>query len=455
MQAIQNIDLFGNEIISQLAKQQAATAVIREAIPEPEKKIFIPHVTINPNYLVFWDKSSSGNNYNRAGLSDNDHKGEMSRKSSKRVRTILSWFTELTKDKNHTIEKKNIKYRLTFATLTLPSPQQFDAGHTDEYIKRHMLNRFFVEAKRKWSIINYLWRAEAQENGNIHFHITFDKFVWHVDLRNLWNSILRDHGYIQAYQARQKEYFKAGFRLSENKHDTRTEQQQREAYERGAAENFTSPNSTDIHSIYKIKNVGGYLAKYVSKNLKVYEIKTEEKLWKVRQVLNKHENFLSVAPIPGGFKVKLSGTDIIDLETFIAKTALKITSVIENVIRAITGRLWYCSRSLRELKNITLELTTEVFAGIAEMLNATPHTERTPMVKNKITNEETPNRFVKVMIGDFLKISKTVFQPKEDNFIIDYVGNWYDAHIRPLLRTITQSIKSFFSTQQEELIQAI
>jgi len=101
-----NVDLFGNEIISQLAKQQAKTAVIREAIPENEKKVFIPHVTINPNYLVFWDKSTTGNNYNRQGLTNNDHGGEMSRKSSKRVRTILSWFTELTKDKNHRIEKK-------------------------------------------------------------------------------------------------------------------------------------------------------------------------------------------------------------------------------------------------------------------------------------------------------------------------------------------------------------
>lgn len=417
---------------------------------------FIPHVTISPNYLVFWDMFTGERNYHREGLVNNDHEGEMSMKASKRVRTIITWFTELTKDKSHRQDGKLIKYRLTFATLTLPSAQKFDSGHDDEFIKRNLLNRFLQEAKRKWNVVNYLWRAEAQENGNIHFHITFDKFIYHVELRNLWNGILSDNGYIKTYQEKMREFFKNGFRMSDNPKDSRSEEQQRQAYVKAVESNFSSPNSTDIHSIYKIRNVGAYLAKYVSKNLKVYTIRTAEQYWKVKKEVSKHESFLSMEKTADGYKAKFSGVNIVTLETFLSKTKLVIDSITENVIRAITGRLWFCSRSLKQLKNITLELTTEVFSGINEMLNATPHEEKTPMQKNKYTGEQEPNRYVKVFIGDFLKIAQTKFIPEtessESGLVIDFIGSWYDEHIRPLLQSITREIKSFFSVGHEELI---
>lgn len=438
----------------------------RTAIPEPEgERIYIPHVTINPNYLVFWDKCITGYNYNSEGLKNNRHNGEMSAKASKRVRTIITWFAELTKDKLHKHQEKKIKYRLTFVTLTLPTAQVDKDGEirvingnrlTDEFIKRNLLNRFLQEMKRRYSVVNYFWRAEAQENGNIHFHITFDKFIFHAELRKIWNLICLDYGMIDEYRKRQKEFFKDGFRMSENKYDTRTEEQQRAAYERGLSENFSNPNTTDIHSIYKIGNIAGYLSKYVSKNLKVYEFKSDEQPWKIKKELSKIEGFISLIREANGFKAKFSAITNEIFFTAIEGLKTKLYDVRERVIRAINGRLWFCSRSLKQLKNITLELTHDVFCGINELMNSTPSREFIPQIKNKITGELTANRFVKVFVGDFLKISDSKFVKETDTheagLILSFIGSWYDSHIKPLLQKITGFIKPFFNTQQEELI---
>lgn len=428
---------------------------------ENSERVFIPYVTINPSYLCMWERSSTGYNYNRTGLENNSHEGEISAKASKRLRTIITWFSELTKDKVHRHKEMKVKYRLTFATLTLPAAQLEADGSfvrfkgqllTDDFIKRNLLNRFFVEAKRKWKIVNYLWRAEAQENGNIHFHITFDKFVFHADLKQAWNNILRDWGFIDRYRNRMKQ----GFKISPYK--DRTEEQQQAAYEKGLTENFSNPNSTDIHSIYKIKNIGGYLSKYVSKNLKIYQFKSKEQLWKIKKALSSCEGFISLSRIVEGFKAKFSGTKLITVQNFVNNLKIEIIELKEKIVRAITGRLWYCSRSLRALKNITLELTQDVFCGINEMMNSTPHTEHTPMIKNKVTGEMEPNRFVKVFLGDFLKITKTQYtketETHEAQLTVDYYGSWYGEHIVPLLKKITGTIKEFFTTQEEELIAA-
>ncbi|MFQ5865594.1 MAG: hypothetical protein ACE5IW_10230 [bacterium] len=79
----------------------------------------------------------------------------------------------------------------------------------------------------------YLWRAEAQANGNIHFHVACDKYIPWWQLRHYWNKVQNNLGYIDRF---------------EEKHGHR------------------DPNSTDIHSVKKIRNLGAYLSKEISKN---------------------------------------------------------------------------------------------------------------------------------------------------------------------------------------------
>jgi hypothetical protein len=117
----------------------------------------------------------------------------------------------------------------TFATLTLSAKQI----HCDKVIKREMLNHFLIEMKRQFLTNNYLWKAEPQENGNIHFHILLDKYIPWEDLRFIWNKAQERLGYISEFE---KKY---GHR---------------------------DPNSTDIHALYEVRNVHAYIMKYMKKD---------------------------------------------------------------------------------------------------------------------------------------------------------------------------------------------
>jgi hypothetical protein len=127
------------------------------------------------------------------------------------------------------ISKKKNNHLFTFVTLTYPSEQM----HDDNFLKREHLNHFIITSKRKWNIENYLWRAEVQANGNLHFHLLYDRFINHVEIKNTWNEIIEGQGYVTRYQK------KNGNKI---------------------------PNSTDIHGLKNIENISSYIAKYMSKN---------------------------------------------------------------------------------------------------------------------------------------------------------------------------------------------
>jgi len=92
--------------------------------------------------------------------------------------------------------RKRAKYWPVMVTLTLSDKQT----HTDQWIKRHYLNTFIQTIKRRYWVENYFWRAEAQENGNIHFHVIIDKYIPAKELTSIWNEIQSD--YVTAYTKR-------------------------------------------------------------------------------------------------------------------------------------------------------------------------------------------------------------------------------------------------------------
>lgn len=75
-----------------------------------------------------------------------------------------------------------------FITLTLPAAQQRAAGESDREIKRKCLNTFTQRLRRRG--IWYVWKAEPQKNGNIHFHLVIDQYYKKEDLQRDWNNIL-------------------------------------------------------------------------------------------------------------------------------------------------------------------------------------------------------------------------------------------------------------------------
>ena len=192
------------------------------------------------------------------------------------------------------VQKKYISFRIVFVTLTLPSVQV----HTDKEITNKCFNQLLIELNKYHNVKKYVWRAEKQENGNIHYHLLINEFVEWSQLRKRWNRICNKLGYVDSYQSSMKEFYKNGFRPTNNSNDKRTIEQQRKAYIIGQKSDWTSPNSTDIHDTRKIHDIKRYISKYMAKqpsinletdNLEVNPNLVDARLWSCSQDLSNVE----------------------------------------------------------------------------------------------------------------------------------------------------------------------
>lgn len=233
--------------------------------------------------------------------------GLMTQGATKRIRMYLDlWFNAIHAHRQK-FNASNFKHKhfLTFVTLTLPSSQD----HKDEFIKRFIFWPWLEIIRRYYGVQEYIWRAEKQANGNIHFHILIDKFIKHELVRYHWNYHLAKYGYIAAYADVRKKLaplelallkmFKPELEPSQCK--VRIELAAKSFIENhipdktfipeilrfskylcsrpagitfqsitariasDMRQGFNNPNSSDIHAPHKIKNLVSYVIKYMAK----------------------------------------------------------------------------------------------------------------------------------------------------------------------------------------------
>jgi hypothetical protein len=227
-----------------------------------------------------------------------------STKSTVKTRVDTMWFlAELGGLKNETkrqVMNEFLGYTqqpvyLTFVTLTLPADQVLDeAGDYDDKLAYDKLLRpFLLRLQRNFGVQSFIWVAEPQEAGNIHYHLLIDKYIDNTTnkedeaksqvLTKAWNQILAKNGYIEAYRQVQLARHANGFAYNPEqrrrlevlcaatgKYQTRYEvvnyPEQVEAYAAGMASNWECPNTVDIHKLKAQNNVKGYLCKYLTKN---------------------------------------------------------------------------------------------------------------------------------------------------------------------------------------------
>lgn len=131
-------------------------------------------------------------------------------------------------------------FKLNFITLTLASCQM----HADNVIKQKCLIPFIDYIKKVWHVKRFVWKAERQRNGNIHFHLLVDKYIPYQVIKEKWNKYQNYLGYIDRY-------------IANSKNNT--------AYDTLQAA-YAGVNSTDIHSVRKITDLHKYLCKYMLKS---------------------------------------------------------------------------------------------------------------------------------------------------------------------------------------------
>lgn len=171
-----------------------------------------------------------------------------------------------------TIYRKNrnpiYNYRMSFITLTLPSLQ----SETDVEVKEY-LNLFLTDLRRVYNIQNYVWRAELQENGNLHFHLVIDKYVDYNILLNYWLKALRHSPHVKSYQQKFSEMSFKDYkilRLKKIKKEFRTSPEVLKnisaAYLKGKRNNWLKPNCVDVRNVHNMRTISSYLSKYLSKD---------------------------------------------------------------------------------------------------------------------------------------------------------------------------------------------
>jgi hypothetical protein len=243
-QYFNNYDLFNeNKVpvttlpIKQVRSQILATPFNGEFTPP----VYIgQNLYIRPGYIVSLPEFSYSSAFtseafrkNQKNLLDKAHNGVISQKADKKIRNAINWLLCAAEPKKVYVKKTNswFDFKVNFITLTLPDTAN---EITDYVFKTKLLNPWLTYCRKYFGLKNYVWKIEFQKNGKLHLHITTDTFIHHAKIKSSWNRLLGSNGFLLDF------YKKFG---------------------------HSKPNSTDIHSVRKIRNLGAYLAKYMSKKL--------------------------------------------------------------------------------------------------------------------------------------------------------------------------------------------
>lgn len=178
------------------------------------------------------------------------YSGMMTAGSQKRIRRCLDLLLQVSPEHRlfNPVLQRYHNFRLSFITLTCP-PEAAKLDH--KAIKAQLLQPVLAWLRNNQGARSYIWKAELTKKNVIHFHITTNRFINHTELRSEWNTRLKKAGILDRF-------------YTENGH--------------------FNPNSIDIHSVKKMRNIESYLAKYLSKK-DTHAKKVLGKVWDCSQNL--------------------------------------------------------------------------------------------------------------------------------------------------------------------------
>jgi hypothetical protein len=172
------------------------------------------------------------------------YSGAMTASAAKRISRAVDMLLQLSpvQKKINPVTNKVIKHQLSFITLTIPDEIQ---NYTAKEGYTKLLAPFLRYFRDKKLMTTYLWKAELQKRGQLHYHITTPSIIHHQVIKDYWNNLMRKNHMLDAFKQ------KFG-------HD--------------------NPNSTDIHGVYARNKFGKYLAKEFCKTVQ-NSIPTSGKIW--------------------------------------------------------------------------------------------------------------------------------------------------------------------------------
>jgi hypothetical protein len=213
---------------SVLNTQTASTYKPKKVVEEKAGINLIPSMTIKPDSLVLWNYID-GLNRSGAKMPESNKRDTLglSKKSAARMYSVITALYKCSKSKSvyQRSTGKYFSFKCNFITLTLPSKQI----HTDKEIQKEVFEPFIRKCRLQIAGFMYVYKAEVQDNGNLHYHVNTNVFIHHERLRDLWNGCCERLGYV-----------------------TRS--------------GIKSPNSTDVKAVKNKTDLAKYMSKYMTKS---------------------------------------------------------------------------------------------------------------------------------------------------------------------------------------------
>ncbi|WP_406631599.1 hypothetical protein RAO04_05210 [Ornithobacterium rhinotracheale] len=111
---------------------------------------------------------------------------------------------------------------------------------------------------------NYLWKAETQKNGNIHFHVLIDTQIPRGDIQRIWNQYINKYGYVDRYSEKMNRLTAKEYMAKYSK-NYKSEKDCILAYQRNKKMGWSNPPSTKIETPKSKRNIVAYVVKYLLK----------------------------------------------------------------------------------------------------------------------------------------------------------------------------------------------
>lgn len=172
-----------------------------------------PTLQIRSNLIIEYTPPKEGTNKNRAMqdrltaniVNQETYTGRLCPGAKKRLFKAVEVLIQSTKDRviyNPVIGFEH-PFHLNFITLTVHSPDRMISGR-EAY--KTLLSPFLQWFRRSKGCTSYIWKAELQERGQIHYHITSDTYIHKDELRAKWNELQRKAGYLDIYFEKKGHY---------------------------------------------------------------------------------------------------------------------------------------------------------------------------------------------------------------------------------------------------------
>lgn len=219
-----------------------------------------PMLQVRHSSLIFYKQFATAGRRNISGFLKPTYTGTTTTGVKKRIRKAIDLLCQYSPPRKtiNPVTLKIFTHSLSFITLTI---QLNDTKPDAAWTNKNLLAPFMRIMRNKKTLITYVWKAEFQKNGMIHYHITTPSVIHYQFIKDTWNNILKKHSLLDKY------------------------------YREHPGQ---EPNSTDIHSVYKKKDIAWYLSKEISKT--VQDMTTTGKIWDCSENLKNRKFFSMIEP---------------------------------------------------------------------------------------------------------------------------------------------------------------